>query len=70
MVRDVTVSFQGPGRSIEKIVANVPAEWISGDRDAMLELTSNEKLRSRIAVEAEAVLAVQISDPYDDTAFF
>jgi hypothetical protein len=36
----------------------------------MLELTSNEKLRSRIAVEAEAVLAVQISDPYDDTAFF
>jgi hypothetical protein len=64
--RDVTVGFRGANNKIERVDVVVPAEWVSGDKDAMREIVENAKLRTRLSVNPEAALWVQISDVYDD----
>jgi hypothetical protein len=66
--RDVTVGFRGANNKIERVVVTVPAEWISGEKDAMREIVENQKLRTRLSVNPEAALWVEISEPYDDDA--
>jgi len=65
--RDVTVGFRGANNKIERVIVTIPAEWVRGDRDAMLELTDNAKLRTRLSVAANAPIWVEIGDQYDDS---
>jgi hypothetical protein len=65
MKRRVTVGFGGPGK-IEKVTVMIPSEWITGTRDAMVEVTENEKLRTMLSINPGAALWVEISDPFDD----
>lgn len=67
MVRDVTVGFRGANNKIEKVSDAVPAEWITGDRDALAEIYDNPKLRTRISVAEGAAIWAQIGDPYDNS---
>lgn len=66
-IRTITVLVKLPGNKTQTLKQNVPAEWIAGDRDAMSELLQNDKVRTKISVQAEQVISVQISDPYDST---
>jgi hypothetical protein len=65
LLRAVSVGFQGPNRKIEEVTATIPAEWVTGDRDALTEIYENNKLRTRIAVTPGAALWAKISDPYN-----
>jgi hypothetical protein len=65
LTRTITVLLKLPGNKTQSIVESVPAEWISGDKDAISELLENPKIRTKIAVVVEHVISVQISDPYD-----
>jgi hypothetical protein len=64
--RDVTVGFRGANNKIERVNVVVPAEWISGDKDAMREIVENTKLRTRLSVNPETALWVEIGEEYDD----
>jgi len=65
LVRTVTVGFRGAGGKLEKVEDQVPADWLSGDGDAMEEVKTNKKLRTRIAVDPNAVIYAKIGDPWD-----
>lgn len=67
MVRDVTIGFQGAGKKIETVHATIPADWVSGENDALSEIEENPKVRSRIAVVLGTALWAKIGDPYDDS---
>jgi hypothetical protein len=65
LVRTITVLLKLPGNKTQKITERVPAEWITGDKDAISEVLENPKVRTRIAVAADHVISVQISNPWD-----
>jgi hypothetical protein len=67
LLREVIVGFQGPNKKIEQVSVSVPADWISGSRDALVEIHENQQLRTRLAVAPGAALWAQISDPYEDS---
>ena len=67
MVRDVTVGFQGAGKKIESVHATIPADWVTGENDALSEIEDNPKVRSRIAVALGTAVYAKIGDPYDDS---
>lgn len=64
-LRTVTVKLRGPAGKYETISEDVPADWISGENDAMEEILSNKKLRTRLSVNAEFLVSAQISEPWD-----
>ena len=70
LVREVTVGFQGPNKKIERVSATVPADWISGKRDALVEVYENTQLRARLAVTPGTALWAEISDPFDPGTLF
>jgi hypothetical protein len=67
MVRTVSVGFQGANRKIEQISSTIPADWVTGDRDALHEIYNNEKLRTRISVAPSTAIWAEISAPFDDS---
>lgn len=67
MIREVTVGFQGQNRKIERVSATIPAEWVSGKRDALTEIYENDRLRTRLSVTPGSALWAEIGDPYDDS---
>ena len=66
--RMITVLVKLPGNKTQTLEESVPAEWVSGERDAISEVLQNEQVRTKIAVLAEHVISVQISDPFDPDA--
>jgi hypothetical protein len=64
-VRTITVGFQGANRKIEKVSVDVPAAWVSGDRDALFEIEHNERLRTRLAVTPGTALWAEIGEPWN-----
>ena len=68
LVRTVTVGFQGANKKIERVTVNIPADWVSGERDALHEIHDNEKLRTRLAVTPGTALWAEIGEPWDPTA--
>ena len=68
LVRTVEVGFKGANNKLEKVSDEVPAEWISGENDAMAEVVNNAKLRTRFAVNPMAVVYARISEPWDPDA--
>lgn len=66
MRRAVTVGFRGANNKIEQVSVSVPAEWISGTRDAMSELVENSQLKTRLSVNPAAAIWVEISEPYEE----
>ena len=67
MVRDVEIGFQGAGRKLETVRTTIPAEWVSGENDAMSEVEDNPKVRTRIAIALGSALWAKISEAYDDS---
>jgi hypothetical protein len=67
LMREVRIGFRGANNKIERVSVSVPAEWISGNRDAKVEILENEKLRTRLSVNPDAAVWIEISDPYNDT---
>jgi hypothetical protein len=65
LYRTITVLLKLPGNKTQTIAERVPAEWITGDKDAMSELLDNPQVRTRISVAADHVISVQITNPYD-----
>ena len=70
LVREVTVGFQGPNKKIERVSATVPADWITGTRDALVEVYNNAQLRTRLAVTPGTALWAEIGDPFEPGALF
>jgi hypothetical protein len=68
LLRTITVLVKLPGNKTETLRQNVPAEWISGDKDAMSEVIDNPKVRTKISVVREHLISVQIGDPWDSAA--
>lgn len=66
--RTISVLLKLPGNKTQTLTESVPAEWISGEKDAISEVLENPKIRTKIAVVAEHVISAQISDPYDPNA--
>jgi hypothetical protein len=65
LVRDVTVGFRGANNKIERVITTVPAEWVSGELDALAEIYDNSKLRTRLSVAPGSAIWAEISDPYE-----
>jgi len=66
-IRTVTVGFQGPNRNIERVTIQIPADWVTGERDALVEIENNERLRTRLAVRHGAALWAEIGEPWEPT---
>ena len=66
IVRDLTVGFRGANSKIERVSTTIPADWVSGERDALAEIYDNQKLRTRLSVAAGTAIWAEIGDPYDD----
>jgi hypothetical protein len=54
-----------PGNKTQTLTERIPADWVSGEKDALSEVLENKKIRTKIAVVAENVISAQISDPRD-----
>lgn len=67
MVRAVRVGFKGANGKIERVETTVPADWISGDKDALTEIFDNDKVRTRLSVTPGAAIWAEISAPYDNS---
>lgn len=67
MVRTVTVGFQDANRKIEQVSSTIPADWVTGDKDALFEIYNNDRLRTRLSVAATTALWAEISDAFDDS---
>ena len=65
MVRRVTVLVKLPGNKTQSLSENIPADWVTGEKDALSEVLENPKIRTKIAVVADHVISAQISDPWD-----
>jgi hypothetical protein len=65
LLRQVTVGFRGANNKIERVTTSIPAEWVSGDRDALAEIYDNPKLRTRLSVAPGSAVWAEISDPFD-----
>ena len=65
MIRTIKVLVKLPGNKTQTLTETVPAEWITGDRDALSELLQNDKVRTKISVNADHVVSVQISEPWN-----
>jgi hypothetical protein len=65
LVRMIKVLVKLPGNKTETLRDTIPADWVSGDKDAISEVLQNPKVRTKIAVVAEHIISVQIGDPYD-----
>jgi hypothetical protein len=65
LLRAIEVGFEGPNKKIERVNDVVPAEWITGKRDALTEIYENENLRTRLAVKPGAAIWAKISEPTD-----
>jgi hypothetical protein len=65
LTRLVIVGFRGPGGKIEKVTQEIPADWVTGELDALHEVYNNQRLRTKIAVAPDTVIWAQISDPRD-----
>lgn len=70
MVRQVEVGFQGANRKIEKVSTTIPADWVTGQKDALSEVYENQKLRTRLSVQPGTAVWAEISDPFDDSNVF
>lgn len=68
MIRTIKVLVKLPGNKTQTLTETVPADWISGNRDALTELLQNEKVRTKISVQPDHVISVQISDPWNPAA--
>jgi len=66
--RTITVLLKLPGNKTQTITQSVPADWINGDKDAISEVLENPRVRTKIAVVADHVISVQISEPWDLSA--
>lgn len=64
-IRTVTVLVKLPGNKSETLVESIPADWVSGDKDAISEVLENPKIRTRIAVVPEYIISAQITEPWD-----
>jgi hypothetical protein len=67
IVRSVHVGFQGANRKIEQYSTTIPADWVSGEKDALTEVYENQKLRTRLSVAPGTAIWAEISEPYDDS---
>ena len=65
LVRTISVLVKLPGNKTQTIRENVPADWITGEKDAISEILENQKVRTKIAVVADHIISVQISNPWD-----
>lgn len=68
LVRSVRVLVKLPGNKTQTLSENIPAEWVTGEKDALSEVLENPKLRTKISVMPDHVISAQISDPYDPIA--
>jgi hypothetical protein len=67
LVRTIRVLVKLPGNKTQTITESVPADWVSGEKDAITEVLENAKVRTKIAVSADYLISAQISDPWDPT---
>lgn len=65
LIRTLTVLVKLPGNKTEKLVENIPADWVTGEKDALSEVLENAQIRTRIAVVQEYIISAQISQPWD-----
>lgn len=65
-MRVVTVGFRGANNKLEQISTTIPADWVTGERDALTEVYDNQKLRTRLSVAPNNAVWAEISDPFDD----
>ncbi len=68
LIRDVSVGFQGSSGKIERVEAQIPADWVSGEKDALHEIYENQRVRTRIAVTPGSALWATIGEPWDPVA--
>lgn len=65
LVRTVTVGIRDAGGKVHVVTHDVPEDWASGERDAMVEVAENERLRTRFAVDPASVVYAKIGEPRD-----
>lgn len=65
LVRSVTIGFRAANNKIERVETTIPADWVSGDRDALSEIYDNPKVRTKISVAEGAAIWAEIGEPWD-----